>query len=293
MRVTDSMFADLARAGVSKARERVSEAQRAASSGVRVNKPSVDPLAASTARRRAEEQARVEAMLQTANAGVFGLQVIDHSLNQVGTILERARELALSGANGTLAASDRQAIAAEVGQLRAAAIAAGNTNIDNRYIFGGYTDDTAPFDAAGNFVGDNNVRDIEVAPRTRVEAGVATGNIFAPAGGSDIIGVLGDLQAALLANDQTAVRNTIDPLAAATDQIANGRADVGAKLSTLEMAQNVSTRLRDSAIEEQTALVGADLYDSLSELTRADNVLQTSVAIAARLPLAGLVQRMG
>jgi flagellar hook-associated protein 3 FlgL len=291
MRVTDSMVSELARSSVAEARERAVEAQRVASSGVRVGKPSDDPVAASTARRRAAEEARLEAMAKTANSGVFALQLVDATLTQVGQVFDQLRELAVQGANATLNASDRAMLADQVAKLREQAVQIANTQVDGKYVLAGARNDTPPFDATGAFVGDSTARELEVAPGVRVPVSVDTQRAFAPSGGADLFAAASALEAGLRNNDQVAVRQSLDPLNQATTQLSAARGDVGSSNDSLTMAQNLAGALKDRASAEKESLIGADFYDAALELSRTQAVLQQAVAIAAKLPLPGLVQK--
>ena len=145
MRVTDSMIAENARLGVASARERNLEAQRAASTGVRVDQPSDDPVAAGLARRRKADELRATQMQRAADFGATRLQSTDATYEAIGGVLDRIRELAIQGSNATLSASDRSALAVEVGGLRDQAIALANTQLDGRFLLAGMVDDVAPF----------------------------------------------------------------------------------------------------------------------------------------------------
>lgn len=87
------------------------------SSGLRINSAKDDAagLAISerfTAQIRGMEQAR-----RNANDGVSMAQTGEGALDQMGSILQRVRELAVQSANATNSASDRAALNSEVGQL--------------------------------------------------------------------------------------------------------------------------------------------------------------------------------
>ncbi len=62
-------------------------------------------------------------------------------------MVQRARELAVQGGNGTLSATARSLIANEVQTLKSQYVEIGNSSLGGRFIFGGTATDTAPFDA--------------------------------------------------------------------------------------------------------------------------------------------------
>lgn len=293
MRVSDSMMSELSKSGLGTARSRLAEAQRAASTGMRVNAPSDDAVAASAARRRSSDIERIEAMSKTANAGAFGLLMMDSAFGQMSDVLDRARELAVQAANESTSTADRQAIATEVQALREQMVALANTKVDGKYVLNGFREDTPPYDSTGTFVGDRNVREVEVAPGLRAQANVPVGNVLSPtSGGVDVMAVLDQLHTALVSDDTPNIRVGLDNLATAVDQVSLGRASAGTAQSTMEMAKSVSDRLVEQATNERSALVDADAFDSYSELARAQTALQNATAIAAQMPSLSLIQQM-
>lgn len=291
MRVTDSMLSELTRTGLAAARERASEAQRVASSGLRVEKPSDDPTAAAVGRRKQNEIERIDALLKTADVGAFALTVVDDTFAHMSELSARAKELAVQAANDTLSAADRAGIATEISSLREAMLAAANTRVDGKYVLGGLREDAPPFDATGAFTGDRSVREVEVAPGVRVATSVPAGEVLAPASGVDVLAALGRLETSLRANDVVGIRTGIDEIGSAEEQILSARSQVGASTQRLDQARALAIRLRDGADESRAGAVEADAFDALSELARAQSVLEQAVAIAAKLPIAGLAQR--
>ncbi len=82
---------------------------------------------------------------------------VDGSMTTVETALQRARELAVQGANDTLVQSDRDAIAKEIDELMLHLIDVGNTQVAGEYIFAGNDVDTRPFSTvSGQTPGYNN-----------------------------------------------------------------------------------------------------------------------------------------
>src|SRR5690349_6303010 len=107
MRVTDQMTFEAMKTGVGRARAEVLAAQRRASTGLRVEKPSDDPQAAAAARREQSLARRAESWSRSAGTATTTLQASDAALDDVGQIFARAEELAVQGANDTLDAPQR------------------------------------------------------------------------------------------------------------------------------------------------------------------------------------------
>ncbi len=291
MRVTDSMISELARSSVADARDRALSAQRVASTGIRVEKPSDDPAGAALGRRKTSEMARADAMVKSANAGQLSLSSVDDGLSHVDDLLARASELAVQAANATTSAGDRASLGSEISSLRDQILAVANTQVDGKYVMGGMRQDTPPFDATGAFVGDRTSPTIEVAPGVRMPTSISAGEVLAPVGGLDVPAALARLSSALGSNDIVAIRAGIDDITTATQQVSTGRGSLGVAQNALMMAASLGAAVKDQANQVRAGAVEADAYDSISALTTAQSALQQAVAIAAKLPLPGLAEK--
>ena len=290
MRVSDSMMHELATRGVANNRESLFEAQRVASSGMRVEKPSDDPVAASLARGTKSRERRSDAVAMISGVAVVRLLAVDDTLGNVGDIMSRARELAVQGANDHVSANDRTAMATEIAALRAELLNLGNTKIEGEYVFSGLSVDRAPFDATGAYLGETQLKEIEVGPGLRLATQVSAADIFGASGGTNPFTALDDLEAALRADDGDAIHASIGGLSASVDQIANGRASAGGQQQALMQAAAAAERVLDAAIGRRPDLLEADPVESFTDLVKAEGALREALAIAARMPPPSLAE---
>jgi len=292
MRVADSMFFDMNRSSVALNKLRHMETQERVITGKRVQKPSDDPLASTLARRERARHARADTHIRATESIIADLQNADSALSHVGDIMIRVRELAVLASNDTYSAENRRATAREVEKLREQVIALGNTRGENdRYLFAGYRDDTAPFDPAGTYVGDGAVREVEVAPGIRQQTGVSGGATFTPPAGVDILAVLDSLRVALDTNAVATIRTSLTDLTTATDQVVDARAELGALSLTTEVARSSAERVQMHTIEREDQLLGIDQAEAVSDMVQAEHALQIAISVASRLPPKGLIDR--
>ena len=87
------------------------------SSGQRINSAKDDAAGLAISERMTGQIRGMNQARRNANDGVSLAQTAEGALGQMGTILQRVRELAVQSANATNSASDRQAINQEVTQL--------------------------------------------------------------------------------------------------------------------------------------------------------------------------------
>jgi flagellar hook-associated protein 3 FlgL len=289
MRVSDRQLYDASQASLASARLRTDELRNQAMHQRRVFTPADDPVAAASAQREATQIARSEMYTRSIGAGVASLQLADGALSQATDILTRIRELSVQAANDTLSAGERATTATEVAALYESLRDLANSSYDGRYVFGGFLDDRAPFDAAGAYSGDGNVKELEVAANTKLSAGITGDRVFGAAGGTDVFAAITALRTALETNDVAAIRGSLNPLDTATKQINNARGVLGSQLNAFEVSQSVVNRSEEQAVGRREDLIGVDVSETYLELQQAQQALSAAVQIAAQLPLPGLV----
>ncbi len=87
------------------------------SSGLRINSAADDPSGLAISQRLHTQLSGLNRAVLNVQDAISYLQTAESSLNESQTILQRMRELAVQGANGTLTATDRGEIQKEVSQL--------------------------------------------------------------------------------------------------------------------------------------------------------------------------------
>ena len=140
MRVTDSSSFNGVQKSLLRARKDVAIAQEQAGSGMRVSKPSDDPVAAAAARRENSRKALADSGVKNTELAQMQLEGADQALGDVFEGLTRARELAVEQASDTAGPESRRAAAIEVRKIREQMVALGNTNVAGRYVFAGFRD---------------------------------------------------------------------------------------------------------------------------------------------------------
>src|SRR5213592_3515840 len=87
------------------------------SSGYRINRAADDAAGLSISEKLTAQINGLEQAERNAQDAVSLVQTAEGSLDEVHEMLQRVRELAVQYKNGTLSASDRQAIQSEINQL--------------------------------------------------------------------------------------------------------------------------------------------------------------------------------
>ena len=123
----------------------LSELQKQLVSGRVVNTPEDDPNAIGTILLIDSEIKRIEQHERNTALGRDFMNISEAGLGQLTADLQRARELTVRVANGTLGTDDRLAVREELFQLFDDAITVGNQQFAGRYLFSGTRTKVKPF----------------------------------------------------------------------------------------------------------------------------------------------------
>jgi flagellin len=96
---------------------KLSESMQKLSSGYRINKAADDAAGLAISEKLAAQVSGLTQAQQNAQDAVNLVQTADGSMNEVQSMLQRVRDLAVEYNNGTLSTSDQAAITSEVAQL--------------------------------------------------------------------------------------------------------------------------------------------------------------------------------
>jgi flagellar hook-associated protein 3 FlgL len=288
MRVTDAAVFDNVQRQLTHARQNVVTAQEQAGTGMRVQKPSDDPVAAAAARRERSRQALADVGVSATESATTQLEGSDSALNDVYEGLTSAYDLALANASSTPNAENRTAAATQVRMIREQMVALGNTNVGGRYIFAGYRDQTPAFSQTGNFVGDSSTKEVQAVPGVYVKASISGDKVFGTGSPDDMFSSLDKLATALDANDPDAVRSLLTDLNTNQSRVLAARSQVGAMLDTARVAGAVAGRQSYQSKIEVGRLVEVDEITAATNMMQAQGALNTALAIAQQIPVGGL-----
>jgi flagellar hook-associated protein 3 FlgL len=290
MRVSDSMFYNNMKRNVGLRQADYQTAQSRAASGHRVEQPSDDPFAFAQARSETANHARAEGYERTLGMAKPPLQAADSALYEVDKIMVHIRDIAIQGANDVLSVADRQTLSQELSSLRDQLVTLGNSQSGERFIFAGYKDAVAPFDAAGVYTGDTSVQEVEVARGVNLPLGLNGEQIFGTAG-NDIFSTITNLQTALASNVGTNIGDLIPEVDTRLELVRTAHSQIGVYLNAADVSESVAIRNQDLALTARSKLIDNDAADAYTDLVRAQNALAAAIEIASQLPPPGLVGR--
>ena len=146
MRVTNQWIINSFVRSINKNHNELSKAQIQISSGKSYATASENPVNNALAMQHKTEIYEHTQYITNVSRTVEWLDQTDTAMTTIESTLQRARELAVQGANDTLVQADRDAIAREIDQLMLHLIDTGNTDIGGEYLFAGNDVKTKPFE---------------------------------------------------------------------------------------------------------------------------------------------------
>ncbi len=154
MRISTASAFDSTVANLQRRQVALSEAQIQLTSGKRVLRPSDDPAAAAQVERALAAATRSEGQQRALDSARNSMALSESALGDAGNILQQAREMMVSGGNGTYTDAERKTVADNLRGLRNDLLAVANRGDGSgRYLFGGQGSDGPPLlDASGGVV---------------------------------------------------------------------------------------------------------------------------------------------
>jgi flagellar hook-associated protein 3 FlgL len=237
---------------------------------------------------------------------------MEASMETVRSVLSRANELALEGANGSYSQTDRNAIANELDQLVKTAKDALNVKVGSDYPFSGTKSDTPPYSTAtgDTYQGNNGavVRDggagvtlqnnpsfvgIGGGTSTPLTADTVLGNGSA-SGDGKVLDALTQLAAHLRGGttaDLDAVRTTdLQAITANATAVSTAISAIGAMSNRASAAASRLVDLEDGTKQSIDDLTGVDMAKALMDYNSQSAAYQASLKVGAQIIQPSLLQ---
>lgn len=292
MRVTNRMLMDNVLRNINNNLARLQKLEYQQSSGKVVSRPSDDPIRVTQALYIRSTLSEQQQHIKNMEDAKTWLDVSDTALDNADAIIQRANDLAITGANGTLPKEARDALADELDELIDHLVQIANSSHAGRYIFAGTKTTEPPFKAvkdadgkitAVNYDGNNNPLKWEVSPSVNLEINQPGDKIF-----GDIFGTLITLSGDLRNENIAGVNDAIGKLETELDNNLSQRAVYGAKYRRMEMAidqakttelnvTEILSKLEDIDIAEVNMLLSMQSYIYQASLMTGAKVLQPSL----------------
>jgi flagellar hook-associated protein 3 FlgL len=264
--------------------KQIAELQQSVSTGKRINKPSDDPDASSRIAEIRQSQADQVVWTSNTNMGRSIASAVDTKLGSVSDMLNRAKELVLSGRNDTTSLTDRASIASElrsiVSDLNSASTASDPTG--------------APLFPTGTPLS-IPVSDTISLPATAQRSAVF-GNVTTANGTQTLQQILTDAATAVEGNSATRatdIQTSLDAMDAGSAYITQVRADQGVRAGRFDQAKSDLDSAGEDLAVERSGLESTDLTYALSEFQSKQTALQAAQTLFAQSNKTSLFDLLG
>ncbi len=295
IRITQRLMTERSLTAMQTSMDRLARSQEQLSTGRQINRPSDSPTGANSSMRLREELAANASYARNASDGLAWLGRTDNTLTSMVDQTRRARDLALQGANGATGQQAKDALAAELTQIRDSLFSMANTQHLGRPLFGGTTSSSVayathpgPGPLAGRTVsvsslpGQPAVDHVTRAVGKGVQVPITTlgPDSFGP-DGANLFDVLDRTIADLKSGQNPAVN--LDDLDAVMDTMLTALADVGTRYGRVEKAQAAAN---DSTLDMQAMLSeveNVDIAKAIVDLQMQEVAYQAALGATARV----------
>jgi flagellar hook-associated protein 3 FlgL len=265
----------------------LAESQQQVSTGKTMIRPSDDPVGIAISLGLRRDQAATDAWARNIQDSLTWLNTTDRALGQALEVVQRASELAVQGANGTLSVEARNRTADAVEGLKSQFVEVGNRSLGGRYLFAGTATTTRPFDPVTETatlpISTGQIAR-EVAQGSVVSVNTTADRLQGPGGATpDIFTALDDLATALRASDSAGIANGLVDFDAHLDNINMLRGEAGAKVNRLELTASRFEAQRVATGEQLSTLEGVDMAQAIITFTERENVYRAALAAGARI----------
>ncbi|WP_080832518.1 flagellar hook-associated protein FlgL [Cohnella massiliensis] len=271
------------------------------STGMRINRPSDDPVGITYALRYRSDLSINERYQTNADYAASLLDFNDTLLTQTGDILKRVKELAVQGSNGTQTETSRETIAVEMEQLKEQLVNIANSTFKGKYVFSGQEVDQVPY-ASGvdpkTVVTDSEDISYMVGAGVKVSVNLTGNDVFgypptgvtAPQNEDDnVFHVLDQMIGSLRNDNMTELKNQITALESRTNKILTQQAQIGARVNRVELVQSRLEDLNLNLTTLQSKVEDAEYEELIIKSKVDESVYQASLSIGANIIQASLV----
>lgn len=296
MRITNNMLSRSLLYNLNNAQQTMYKLENQLSSGLKITRPSDNPVAMENALRYKSTIAHVNQWKANAAEGIAYLDTADDTMATMAEVLQRAKDLAIQGANGTLNPKDQEKVAIEIDQLREQLIELANTRVGNKYIFAG-TKNVEPFPKNGNtWEGSDDIMKFPVGSALSLEISVNGRELFGidenDPTNVEMFQVLEDLKDALINSDSDKIEASIGTIEKQMDRVLDYRAQIGAKQNRMEAIHNQLDNTAANLGEFLAETLYADIAETLVQFKTQENVYNAALAVGAQIIQPSLVDFM-
>jgi len=286
MRITQGMMNNQALSNIQNIFNRQTKLYNQLTTGKKIQHPSDNAAIASRMSNLDSRIREIDRYQSNINLATSYVQMYDSSLQEMDAIYLRIKELSVRGATDSLAEDDRKAIVEELETLKSHLASIANTQVSDRYIFGGSKSDVPPVNE-DNFLiqtpptANNNLK-ISVGGYD-VDYGLTVFEVFNTGTGSSVFQIIDRLQNALESGEQDKIQNELGAIDNIQKNSLMGLSKIGGTERLLNLAKS---RLEDFSIFSKDFLSkesDVDMAEVYMDLAMQQSILQSALKVTSQI----------
>jgi flagellar hook-associated protein 3 FlgL len=279
MRVNPNPYPDLL-ADVAQTQQQIQTDEQEIATGQTVNLPSDNPAAAATLVQNASQTSEADQFERSLGSVQGEMQDADSAINSVIAALQQAITLGTEGANGTVNAADRAAIATQVEGIQSQLLSLANLTYQGNYVFAGTATQTAPYvlnpssPSGVTYQGNAGVNTVTLGNDFSLQTNLPGTSLFS-ASGTDMFQSIQDLITSLQSG--TNIGTAVTEVGNSLNAIDTARVFYGNALNQLNSQQTYLSSQTQQLAQEENTIDAADLPNVISNLTNGQVSLQATL----------------
>ncbi|MDR1208901.1 MAG: flagellin [Clostridiales bacterium] len=244
-----------------------SKASQRLSSGMRINSAADDAAGLAISEKMRAQVRGLDMAAKNAQDGISLIQTAEGSMQEIGSMTQRIRELTVQAANDTNTAEDRGKIANEISQLTSEI-----TDMATRTQFNTKTLATGAYGTGGDEL------HLQVGANASQQIGFSIGTLTAEGLGiASLASAIGS--AGATSSSISALLSTVDEAVAT---VTNERAKLGAVQNRLEHTINNLQTSGENLSASESRIRDTDMAKEMMNLTKANVLQQAATSILAQ-----------
>lgn len=295
MRITNNMLISTMLRNYERINRNLDKTFQQLSSGKKITSPSDNPVILVQSMGINTDLDQIEQHKKNIISGIDWLESTEAAIAEIGTVLNRVKELVLAGANGTMTNDDREKYAAEIEQLKSHLLQVSETTYGGDYIFSGQRVNQKPFDVTNDpadpykFLGNEGKINREIGIGTIIDVNVVGKAVFGESDNS-IFKFLDDVRDHLTnGNTDMLSGDDLAKIDEFFENVLTIRAQIGARINRLELTQNRLEELEYNYSKLLANTENIDQAEVIMYLKMQESVQRAALAVGSRIIMPTLI----
>jgi flagellar hook-associated protein 3 FlgL len=313
-RVSENSSTASLKYALNKTKEKMEDLQLKGSSLKNITKPSDNPVSNVEAMTLTSTTNDNNQYMKNGDFALLSLNVTEKSIEELTDIITKAKEIAIAQSSDFFNADVRKNVANEIHQLYNQTLAIANKKVGLKHIFSGFNTLTTPFDAEGNYKGDDGHITLEVSRDFYIPINLTGAEVFyseeesgnlenplehfehydkspvtnmnrEPANSDNenkfktrdnIFSQLHALTSALENNDSKMIQGLLEKFDNSISRLVTLRTRVGSIANSVESSRGVIEKENIDHTSRKSNLLDADVLELFSDIQKQQSILRTT-----------------